>query len=318
MRAPDAMPQPTISILIPTLNAERDLERLLPALLAQRRWQECELCVIDSSSSDCTRQILRARGARVQRIERSQFRHGATRNQLVGLAKAEHCVFLSQDALPVGSDFLDELLRPLSDARVAGVTARVLPHPEDDPLTARTVLAAPEAASESKVHELPQGHATWPEDPLQRGELLRFNNVASCLRRSVLLELPFPDVPFGEDVAWAARVLSRGWRTAFAAKAVVQHAHRYTPTQAFERYRVDAVFQRRTHGLRVRPNLYSVLRGIAYEMREDLRHLSREGGMIANLWRSPALRVAQVVGQYCGSRGWNPRRGASGPLADYR
>ena len=92
-------------------------------------------------------------GARVQRIERSEFRHGPTRNLLAAQARGELLVFLSQDALPDGSDFLKKLTAPFHDPRVAGSTARVLPHEDDDPLTARTVLSAPEAATESAVCE---------------------------------------------------------------------------------------------------------------------------------------------------------------------
>ncbi len=311
------MSAPRVSILVPTLDAERDLERLLPALRAQTLWSEAELRVVDSDSRDCTRQVLRREGIAVELIERSQFRHGPTRNVLAGLARGELCVFLSQDALPAGPDFLAEIVRPLEDPRVAGATARVLPHADDDPLTARTVLEAPEAADDSWVCELPRSGSGWPGSGSERTKLLRFNNVASCIRRSVLTELPFPDVPFGEDVAWAARALSHGWKIAFAPRAVVLHAHRYKPSQAFERYRVDAAFHRRVHGHCIRPNLGSVLRGIAYEVLADLRFVRDRGVGFHHLLRSPVLRSAQVLGQYCGSRGWTLGLGGRAATGEY-
>jgi rhamnosyltransferase len=295
-----------VSVLIPTLNAEADLERLLPALRAQEVGGGVELRVIDSDSSDRTRQLSRSAGAVVSRIPRADFRHGPTRNRLAREARGEFLVFLSQDALPADPRFLHELHAPLlEDPRVAGCTARVLPHADDDPLTARTVLDAPEAREESFEGELAGPGGTWRVSGEQRSTLLRFNNVASCIRRSVLLDLPFPDLPFGEDFVWATEALAAGWTLAFAPEAVVHHAHRYTPRQAFERYRVDAAFHRRVHGQRVRPSLYSVLRGFAYELRADWRFVrSRHAGW-HQLLRSPGLRSAQILGQYFGSRGWS-------------
>jgi len=300
------MSRPRVSILIPTLNAERDLEQLLPALAEQELEGGLEVRVIDSDSTDATRQILRAAGIPVTRIERSTFRHGATRNQLAREAEGEFCLFLSQDATPAGPGFVTALLAPFADERVAGATARVLPNPSDDPLTARTVLAAPEADDRSEVRAIASPAAFAEMDASERLRHLRFNNVASCIRADILREIPFPDLAFGEDSAWAARALTAGWKVAFVAEAVVHHAHEYGAAEAFERYRVDAAFHRRTHDYRVRPNLGSVVRGLLYEIREDYRFIRRHDASLVHLWRSPSLRGGQVLGQYFGSRGWRP------------
>jgi hypothetical protein len=81
-----------------------------------------------------------------------------------------------------------------------------------------------------------------------------------------------------EDLAWARAVVSAGHRVAHEPRCVVHHAHAYTPDVAFERYRVDAAYRRREWGQRVRPDLLSVARGIAYELREDWRHVRAHGG----------------------------------------
>jgi len=291
------MGDPRVSICIPTLNAEGDLAQLLPALARQRIEGGFELVVVDSDSSDCTRQLLRRAGARLTWIPRHEFRHGPTRNRLAASARGELLVFLTQDAVPEGDDFLQRLTAPLDDPAVAGATARVLPKQDDDPLTARTVLSRPEASERCSVLS--------PDDPEQP----RFNDVASAVRSEALAELPFPDLVFGEDVAWAESALKRGWKLAFAADAVVRHAHRYGPAQAFERYRLDAAFHRRHHGRRLRPGPVGVLRGWAFELGQDWRYVARHGGWL-HLLRAPFLRGAQVLGQLFGSRGWRGLPGA--------
>ncbi len=315
------MEGPRISVCLPILNGAVDLARLLPALAGQVGVGEVEVVAIDSSSTDSSVEQLEAAGARVEVIPRSAFRHGPTRNRLAGMARGEICVFLSQDALPADEHFLASLTSPLlglssdlavgspegaagSPPRISGATARVLPHPADDPLTARTVLHAPEAGSESEIRRLPAGARLADLPPEERDDLVRFNDVASAIRREVLLELPFPDVPFAEDAAWAALALDAGHALAFVAEAVVLHAHRYGPRTAFERYRVDAAWQRRAHGVRVRPGLISVLRGFLFELRADVRHVSGEGAGWLHLCRAPFLRGGQVLGQWFGSHGW--------------
>jgi len=287
---------PRVSILIPTLDGAADLDRLLPALARQRVEGGVELRAVDSSSTDGTVERLRRAGASVEVIPRTEFRHGATRNTLARGARGEFLLFLSQDAVPDGDSFIATLLAAFErDPRLAGATARVLPHADDDPLTARTVLGAPEARARTQVMGGDEGEP-------------RFNNVAGMVRASVFREVPFPDVTFGEDFVWATQLIARGWRVAFVAEAVVRHAHRYGPRAAFERYRTDARFHREELGHIVRPSVRSVARGLLFELREDLRFVRANRAPLRHLLRAPGLRAAQVLGQYFGSQGPVPGR----------
>lgn len=287
------MAAPRVSVLIPTLQAERWLGPLLDVLGRQRVAGGHELVAVDSDSTDLTRSLLRRHGARVERITRAEFGHGRTRNRLAELAVGEVLVFLSQDALPEGEDFLARLVAPLAGERVAGVTARVLPREDDDPLTARTALDAPEAAAEARF---------WDAADLARGPV-RFNDVASAMRAEVWREVPFPDVAFGEDVAWAEAAVAAGWRVAFEPAAVVRHAHAYRPAEAFRRYRTDARFLLEQRGLRVRPGPTSCLKGWLHELRADWRFVAGRRRGWGHLLRAPVLRGAQVLGQWAGGRG---------------
>ncbi len=291
------------SICLPTCDGEADLRRLLPALARQRLDGGFELVAIDSSSTDRSRELLAEAGARVEVIPRAEFRHGGTRNRIAAMARGDVLVFLSQDVEPVDESFLERLVEAFDHPRVAGAYCRVLPRPDDDPLTQRTVLEAPEAGEEPYEREVARDAFERLAGPT-RAEDARFNNVASGIRADVLREIPFPDVEFGEDTAWAERALSAGWRIRFVPRSAVYHAHRYSPAKAYERYRVDAVFHRRIHGYRVRPDLLSALRGFGYEVLRDLRFLvsRRSKSALRYAFVSPFLRGAQVLGQWVGSR----------------
>jgi rhamnosyltransferase len=296
------MQAPRVSIILPTLNGERDLERLLPMLAKQRFDGEIEIRAVDSDSSDRSRELLGAAGASVTRIAQSEFKHGATRNLVAKDSTADYLVFVSQDALPRDESFVASLVRAFEDPRVAGAYARILPHPGDDPLTARTALDAPEARDVPETRELGAGRSLAALAPAERSRSCEFNNVASAIRRRVFETIPFPDVEFGEDATWAARALEAGWRIRFTPESVVYHAHRYTPRTAFARNKIDAQFQRDVHGRVLRPTLASVLRGIAYEVKRDAIYVVNHGGAL-HLLRSPGLRTGQVLGQWSGSHG---------------
>jgi len=308
------MNSPRATIVLPTFQGEPELEELLPVLRAQRELDgsplELQISAVDSGSTDGTRALLERFGAEVEVIEKREFGHGRTRNQAAGRARAPFLVFLSQDVLPADEHAIAELLRGFEDPRVAGCHSRVLPHPHDDPLTTRTVLDLPESSEDSWVRDLDEVEGVWSLDADMRVRYLRFNNVASAIRTEVFSAIPFPDVPFGEDFAWASRALTAGHRIAYVPTSRMYHAHEYSMGGALERYQVDALFHYTAHGLRVRPTLRSAVRGFAYEVLRDLRYLSSVAGprrLIAAL-RSPGLRAAQIWGQYLGSRGVPPAR----------
>ncbi|MDZ4774895.1 MAG: glycosyltransferase [Planctomycetota bacterium] len=287
---------PRVSICLPTWNGAAELEELLPRLAEQQLPGGLEIVAVDSSSTDGTAALLERFAARVERIAQSDFRHGATRNRIAELARGEILVFMTQDALPRDPTTIRSLVAAFDDGVTMGAYARVLPRADDDALTARTALAAHESSAVPLVFERATDGRKADESRLT------FNNVTSAMRALAWRQLPFPDVSFGEDSTWAERALARGWRIRFAPEAVVMHAHRYTPRSAYERYKTDAAFRARELGQRVRPSLWSVAKGLTFEVREDWRFVRAEGRSRSAILRSPFLRGAQVLGQYVGSR----------------
>ena len=151
-----------------------------------------------------------------------------------------------------------------SRSGVAGVTARAAPRGRRRPDGANGPRG-PEASAEADERG-GDGAPSIGLDGPARAHRMRFNDVASCMSRATLLEHPLPEVPFGEDAAWARRCSAGGLRVRHEPGAIVRHAHRYGPSSAWRRYAQDAAFHRSFHGFRVRPHLGSVLKGWAYEV----------------------------------------------------
>ena len=121
------MSAPRISVIVLTKNAGRKLTALLDAIWSQRIRGEMEVIAIDSGSTDGTVSRLAGR-ARVIAIAPADFNHGATRNLGAHEARGTYLVFLVQDALPQGEDFLERLVAPVErDPKIAGAFARQVP-----------------------------------------------------------------------------------------------------------------------------------------------------------------------------------------------
>lgn len=232
-----------LSVVVPTWNGGARFRELLVALASQDL--EHELVVIDSGSRDGTPEAARAAGARVESIPQSEFNHGATRNRAIALTHGEIVALLTQDALPMGRDYLRALARPFANARVDGAYARQYPRPDCDPLLAERLRRWSASRSEPSLQVLAPGDPAASRrlfdalPPLERYFSCVFDNVASAVRRTSWERTPFPARSFGEDVAWGRAILLAGGALAFEPSACVEHSHRIDIVREFKRLYCD-------------------------------------------------------------------------------
>ncbi len=117
-----------VSVIIPTLNAELKLKRILPML--NRQTIPLEVVIIDSSSTDNTNAIAKNLNAKLISITRESFNHGQTRNLAVAHAIGEIVVFMTQDALLHSEFCIENLIKPLEVDSIAAVYGRQIPREE--------------------------------------------------------------------------------------------------------------------------------------------------------------------------------------------
>src|SRR5215211_247664 len=131
-------------------------------------------------------------------MERGEFDVGAARNISASLSTGRYVVFLVQDALPVGDYWLASMVEDLdADESVAGVYGRQIPRPESSPLTRALMRNWPTSRRErgEQFAGGPGPYGALP--PATRRSLATFDNVSSCVRRSVWKRLPFERTGFG-------------------------------------------------------------------------------------------------------------------------
>ena len=89
------MTTPSLSVVIPTLNAADEIDSLLDTIEAQSL-QPLDILVVDSSSDDGTvDEVAKHPCVNLVRIERKEFNHGSTRDMALRRSAGEFVCFLT-------------------------------------------------------------------------------------------------------------------------------------------------------------------------------------------------------------------------------
>ena len=226
-----------VSVVIPTLNGGPLFRDVLRKLAAQDLTHE--LVVIDSGSTDGTYEAARDAGALMLRIDKRTFNHGRARNQAIEASSGDVIALLTQDAEPRDETWLSALVRNYEDPRVAGAYARQVPRSDCSPVLKDRLENWSAGRTERVVQELESPAEFEALNPMERLARCSFDDVSSSVRRSVWEALPFHERVFGEDVAWAKRVLLAGHRIVFEPESVVIHSHEMSTWYEFRRIYAD-------------------------------------------------------------------------------
>jgi glycosyltransferase involved in cell wall biosynthesis len=241
-------PVRSLSVLMPTWNGEAFLDRVLAALSGQDTSLPWTFLAVDSGSTDRTISILESWAARfpvdfrLHQIHQSAFDHGDTRNLLAAESAGDLLVFLTQDAIPCGPDWLSTLAGNFDDPKVGAAYCRNVPRPDAQLLTRVFSEGDPTYAIGRREQRKPDEATFAAMDPHERRLLFNCNNVAAAYRRALWERHPFPRTEFGEDVLMARGLIEAGYTVVYDDVATVEHSHDYGPEAMRARARIDGRF----------------------------------------------------------------------------
>jgi len=201
----------SISIVIRALNEAEHLPRLLNGL-AKQSLQPDEIILVDSGSTDSSREICIQAGAKVISISPSEFTFGRALNIGCESAKGDILVFVSAHVYPMDEFWLEKLVNPFkNNDDVALVYGRQI---GDD----RSHF------SETEIMR------RWFPEKSDHDQKHPFCNNANCAVRKEVWEInPYDENLTGlEDMAWAKQALSAGHRIWYQSDAVITHVHEET------------------------------------------------------------------------------------------
>jgi GT2 family glycosyltransferase len=192
---------PSVAVVVPTYN-RRDLLLQTIRSIEALRHQPDEVVVVSDGSTDGSDAAAAALGVTVLRTDRAGA--AGARNRGWRTVRAEVVAFVDDDCT-ADPGWLDALVRPFGDPSVGLVQGRTVPagpvRPHD-----RTI----DVASEYGLYE--SCNIAYRRDALDAVD--GFDESFGTR---------FGGRPFGEDTDLAWRVRRAGWRSAFAADAVVRH-----------------------------------------------------------------------------------------------
>ena len=276
------------SIIIRAYNEAAHLPRLLEGII-QQTVKDVEVILVDSGSTDATASIAASFGAQIAKISSYEFTFGSSLNLGIQIAKHELIVIASAHIYPVYPDWLECLLRPFDEKRVA------------------VVYGKQRGTSTSKFSEHQIFQQWFPEADVTRQPSPFCNNANAAIRRSLWEQHPYDETLTGlEDVAWAKWAQSRGWVVAYAAKAETIHAHNETPRGILNRYRREGMTFKRIFP-ESHFNIYDVVRLTSTNILSDLWHAAQQSLLLRDLASIFWFRTIQFWGTYQGYR-------SSGPL----
>ena len=260
-----------VSVIIPTLNAQKYLPELLQNLSKQSF--SFELIIIDSSSTDNTVQIAKQYTDNLIIIPHETFDHGKTRTQAAKIANGDIIVFLTQDALPYDTKSIETLIKPFHNPAIAAVYGRQIPHKE-----------ASLFAEHLRLFNYPkESHQRTIEDKTYFGIKTAFlSNSFTAYRRDVLKSIGwFKDgLILGEDVHVGAKMLLSGCTLGYSADAKVYHSHNYSLMEEFKRYVDIGVFHAQEKWL---------LKEFGKAEREGSRYIRSEWKMLLQQHKYPLI-----------------------------
>ena len=193
---------PLISVIIITYNRCRELERCLQSLKAQKN-SHFEIIVVDGGSTDCTVDLIKQYPVKfVKESERSGV--SAARNLGVSNSKGDIVVFLDDDAV-AEKYWLENLVKPFEDERIAGVSGKVIP-------ITNTLF-----------------NREFAPDYDQGPDIIETRYFVGCnmaFRKSALIEVGYFDskIKYGHDEnELCSRLVSAGYRLIYTPYAVAHH-----------------------------------------------------------------------------------------------
>ncbi len=271
------------SLVIRAYNEEKHLGRLLEGVRNQSV-KDVEIILVDSGSTDATVSIAESFGARIVHIAPLEFTFGRSLNIGLSAATRELAVIASAHVYPVYPDWLELLLRPFQDNSIALVYGK-----QRGPQTAHF--------SEQQIF-----HQWYPESSQPRQTYPFCNNANAAIRRSVWLDNLYDETLTGlEDLAWAKRVLEKGYGLSYVAEAEVIHVHQETPRGVFNRYRREAMAFKRIYP-EAHFNLYDFARLTSMNILSDIWHAAREKKLQRSLASIFWFRFMQFYGTFRGYR----------------
>ena len=274
---------PLCSIVIRAFNEGKHIGKLLTGIEKQSI-KDREILIVDSGSTDATLEIAREFDARIVHIDSTEFTFGRSLNMGIEKARGQYIVIISAHCYPVYPDWLEQLIKPFEDQRVA-------------------VSYGKQRGADSNHFSEHQFFRTYFPEISQPNQGQPYtHNANAAIRRCLWEEHPYNEEITGlEDLAWSSWAKAGGYSIAYVAEAEIVHIHQETFSQVHNRYRREAIAMKQI----LPESQFSIRNMISMFIRKSLSDLAqarREKVFWREIIGILRFRLVQYLGTWQGYR----------------
>ncbi|MBR2658323.1 glycosyltransferase [Candidatus Saccharibacteria bacterium] len=227
---------PSVSVVCPVFNAEREILDFDRALKRQKGVNLVEVKYVLTESDDHTEMMMKDADIAFEKISKKEFSHSLTREKVAMLAKGDVIVFLTQDVVIRDNEFLNKLVAPI----VAGAVQATY---------ARQKTKYNNIEKYTREHNYPAKSFVVSKDDLPRLGLKTFffSDAAGAVDAATFRRLggyDGKDLPISEDMYLAYKIIMQGGKIGYVAEAVVYHSHNFSLKQLYGRYKLTGKFMK--------------------------------------------------------------------------
>ena len=279
----------TIEIICPLFNAEKCLLSLNKSLEKQKKVNIISIKYVLTESSDNTEKLLKENKIKYEMIKKKDFSHSLTRERFAMQSKADVICFISQDVEIEDNEWLYKLTKNIIDGKCEAAYSRQITKYNNIEKYTREKNYPDESfiKSEKDIKEL--GLNTF-----------FFSDAASAIKTSIFKELNGYDgknLPINEDMYFAYKLITNGYRIFYEAESIVYHSHDFSLKALYNRYKLTGKFFKENNYL----DNYGT-NGSGFALAKYILKRAFQDKNIKVIFRWPFDMAARFIGMKVGKR----------------
>lgn len=258
-----------ISIIIRCKNEETNIRNCIEKIQQQLKYDQCEIIIIDSGSSDNTIEIAKEYDVNIYSIQSNEFNFGTSillGNKLACI-QSKYCVFISAHAIPANEFWLENLINKFSDEYVVATYSKQVYYDNTSFIEKRSLeeTFGDKTIVQEKVNNMKK-YVKYKKN-------ITFSNASSCIRRDIIEKIPFRDIIASEDKEWAYRVLSKNYKIIYASDSIIYHCHNESLEKYYDRIYINSKALYEFSGFKI--NAIHIIPLIVWNVLKDMKYLKK-------------------------------------------